>query len=166
MKKLLLFVMMSIALIGQENEGTVKEATVDVIAQVIKPIQVADTKNVDFGTIVVGQENVETSNSGDGYIIFSGDKKIEVTWRNEDGQKFNPLKNPLTVTMTNKTENSGTNNEIKALIKAEAEGVESGVIDLNGGNKTIKFKGSIGKVPEVSSGNYSGKFTVRAEYVD
>ncbi|WP_294657461.1 hypothetical protein [uncultured Fusobacterium sp.] len=154
MKKLLLllFGIMSSLLMG-ENE---KSVNVQVTARVIKPIEVVNKKDVEFGTIVVGQENVKAKSNG--FITFSGEEKIKVSWKAEDGHGFNKINDPIVVTIAN------GENEIKTLISTEE--VSNGVLNLNGTQETIVFSGKIDKVPEVAPGSYSGNFTVRAEYID
>jgi len=152
-KLLLLFGIMSSLLMG-ENE---KSVDVQVTARVIKPIEVVDKENVDFGTIVAGQENVQAKSKGS--ITFSGEGKVKLTWKAEEGHAFDRIDHPIVVTIAN------GKNEIKTKISAEK--VSKEVLDLNGAEKTIVFNGEIDEVSkEASTGSYSGNFTVRAEYID
>lgn len=153
MKKLiLLFGIMSSLLMG-ENE---KSVDVQVTARVIKPIEVVNKKDVEFGTIVVGQENVKAKSNGS--ITFSGEGQVKLTWKQEGGLNYTPITRPLAVEIRN---NKDT---IKTKITAETS---SEVLDLARGNKTLDLKGEIDEVSkEASTGSYSGSFTVRAEYID
>lgn len=153
MKKIiLLFGIMSSLLMGEKEEVV----NVQVTARVIKPIEVVDKKNVDFGTIVAGQENVKAKSNGS--ITFSGEGKVKLTWKQEGGLNYTSITTPLAVEIRN---NKDT---IKTKITAETP---SEVLDLAKGNKTLDLKGEIAEVSkEASTGSYSGNFTVRAEYID
>lgn len=151
-KLLLLFGIMSSLLMG-ENE---KSVNVQVTARVIKPIEVVNKKDVEFGTIVVGQENVKAKSNGS--ITFSGEGRVKLTWKQEGGLNYTSITTPLAVEIRN---NKDT---IKTKITAETS---SEVLDLAKGNKTLDLKGEIAEVSkEASTGSYFGNFTVRAEYID
>ena len=161
MKKLLVLLLgvLSTGLMGEKYE----EATIEVRARVIQPIKVVETEDIDFGNIIIGQENVE-SKDGEGKVVFAGEGKIKLEWKAEGrGGSYISLSEPLEIYLISKQK---IGDKILTKIKASHNSLTVNNIELNSGPETIDLRGVIAKVPEVSFGDYSARFIIRAEYVD
>ena len=170
MKKLLL--LSSILAISTTIFGTGMSSSDDlkVTAQIIKPLSIT-TKEVNFGIITVGQQNISTEDtSGDGKIEVKGEANSNVRFQ-LDGLhtagktsssiilKTNDSANTLSANLTgvNSSSSESSTNLAELFDKQHA-------LNENGSIAFI-IHGTIYDVPEgTASGLYTGTVKITAEY--
>lgn len=169
MKKLLL--LSSILAISTTIFGTGMSSSDDlkVTAQIIKPLSIT-TKEVNFGIITVGQQNISTEDtSGDGKIEVKGEANSNVRFQ-LDGLhtagktsssiilKTNDSTNTLSANLTGVNSSSDSSTDLAELFDRQYTLNENGSI-------AFIIHGTIPDVPEgTASGLYTGTVKITAKY--
>lgn len=174
MKKLLL--LSSILAISTTIFGTGMSSSDDlkVTAQIIKPLSIT-TKEVNFGIITVGQQNISTEGtSGDGKIEVKGEANSNVRFQ-LDGLHNAGKRSSSIILKTNNSTNTLSANLTGANLTGVNSSSESSTDLANlfdrqhalNENGSIAFiiHGTIPDVPEgTASGLYTGTVKITAEY--
>lgn len=170
MKKLLL--LSSILAISTTIFGTEMSSSDDlkVTAQIIKPLSIT-TKEVNFGIITVGQQNISTEGtSGDGEITVTGEPYSNVRFQ-LDGLHNAGKTSSSIILKTNDSANTLSAN-LKGVNSSSSES-STNLANLFDRQHALNENGSIafiihGTIPDVPEGTASGLYTgtvkITAEY--
>ena len=164
MKFLIVFLLVVIQIFSAEYG---KDAEVKIKANVIKPVKIRETKNIDFGDIPAGK-GAKTSGIQNGFIFIETPGKMYVTWKDKEGKKYQEIDKLLPIVIRNKSLQESIAVNIESNFGNGTKlinGNNYNVLVENAGGKFI-FSGSIDKVPSTAQGEYKGTFLVRVEYRD
>lgn len=171
MKKLLL--LSSILAISTTIFGTGMSSSDDlkVTAQIIKPLSIT-TKEVNFGIITVGQQNISTEGtSGYGEITVTGEPYSNVRFQ-LDGLHNAGKRSSSIILKTNDSANTLSAN-LKGVNSSSSSESSTNLAELFDRQHALNENGSIafiihGTIPDVPEGTASGLYTgtvkITAEY--
>lgn len=149
MKKLILLFMFFINALCFSNIEKGKIVEIDIVGEVLSSVTINKKHDLNFGNITVGMKAV-TSTTGEAVLEICGEleENVLLKWKGND----------------EKWKNISENIEVNLMKKNECIVANISLVDNLSeikGNQEIRFKGNIDRVPEVSSGEYIGKFVVR-----
>lgn len=153
--------------IGVFSKEYGKDVEVKITANVIRPVKIGETKDIDFGDIPAGK-GARTSGMQNGFISIETPGKMYVTWKDKESGNYQDINNLLPVTMKNENSKEIMIANIKSNFGDGTKlinGNNYNVLVENTGGKII-FSGEIEKVPNTAQGEYKGTFLVRVEYKD
>lgn len=161
-----LFIFLVVA-IGVFSKEYGKDVEVKIKANVIKPVKIGETKDIDFGNIPAGK-SARTTGVQNGFISIETSGKMYVTWKEKDSGNYQEIDSPLLVTMRKQNSEENMVANIKANFgngtKLDRGNNYNVLVEPSGGK--IIFSGEIDKVPSNAQGEYKGVFLVRVEYRD
>lgn len=144
-----------------------KDVEVKITGNVVRPVKIGETKDIDFGDIPAGR-GAKTAGIQNGFITIETPGKMYVTWKDKEAGNYQDIKNSLPVIMKKinseefmvATISSNFGNGTRLI-----GGNNYNVLVENTGGKIV-FSGEIDRVPDTASGEYKGTFLVRVEYRD
>lgn len=160
MKKwLLLLLNLIIFTFLQANNGT--EAVVEITADVLRPITMTKISDIDFGTIIAGDKNINAKQNGK--ISISGNGSIKLEWKADGEVGYKSVREFLDVPIYNKNSKKIMT---EVFLGENKNSIVDDVLEFSGlESKEIVIKGRIDKLSsEAEVGEYSGGITIRATY--
>lgn len=144
-----------------------KEASVKIEAKVLRPVKIAEVKNIDFGVIPAGK-SAKTNGAQNGYIVIETPGRLKVTWKDKMRGEYVDINRELPVSMRKKDRDYEMVATVNSNFGDGSRSISSNdsnvLIERKGGK--IVFSATIATVPKMAQGEYRGSFLVRVEYKD